>query len=214
MRLSEFASALWQAGVINVTLTLASFPLAVAVACVAAAVRIGRVPVLAAGARAYVDAVRMTPLLLHLFFVFFALPKIGISFDAWTAAVITIAVHFGAYQAEVVRSAYESVPEGLHEAADTLGMGRLTRLRRVTLPVAVRVAIPPLTNTLIEMFRGTAVVSLVAIQDIVFTSVLLTNQNRGSSPELFALVALFFIVICVPAQQLLRILERRVALPS
>lgn len=213
MTIEAFARELFAAGATNLLLTALAFPIAVLLAAATAAIRIADVPVARRIVKIYVDAVRMTPLLLHLFFAFFALPKLGIVLDATTAAIATIGVHYAAYQSEILRAAYLSVAPGLHEASETLGMTTATRLRRVTFPLAIRVAIPPMANTLVEMFRGTSVVALVAIHDIVFTGVLLVNRNIGSSPIVFSLVAVYFVVFAVPATQAIRRLEKRVAVP-
>jgi His/Glu/Gln/Arg/opine family amino acid ABC transporter permease subunit len=208
----DFARDLAEAARVNLTVAGAAFPLALLVAALIAAVRVSRVPVLSQVLGGYVDAIRMTPLLLHLFFVFFALPLWGIRFGAWTASVITMAFHFGAYQSEVFRAAHTSLPKGTTEAATVLGLRGWTRLRRVTGPLALRVAIPPTANTLVELFRGTAVVSLVAVQDVVFKGTLLIQSNRGSSPTVFLLIAIFFVLVCYPAGIAIRALERRFAI--
>lgn len=208
----DFARELSGAAWVNLTVAGAAFPLALLVAAVIAGLRQVRVPLLSGALGAYVDAIRMTPLLLHLFFVFFALPLWGVTFTAWTAAVVTMAFHFGAYQSEVFRAAFASLPKGTTEAATVLGLRGWTRLRRVTGPLALRVATPPTANTLVELFRGTAVVSLVAVQDVVFKGTLLIQTNRGSSPTVFALVALFFVIVCYPAGVGIRALERRFAI--
>lgn len=212
MTLGELAVQLFPAGMVNVVLTLLAFPCALAVAFLVAAIRLMRIPVLGTLTAAYVDVVRMTPLLLHLFFVFYALPFVGITIDAWPAAIIVFAFGAGAYQSEAVRSAYLSVPTPLVEAAEVLGMTRMTRLRRVMLPIAVRVAIPPLSNTLLEMFRATSFVALLALPDIVFTGLFLINRYHRPAETLF-LIAVFFIAIGYPAGLLIRRLERRVAIP-
>jgi polar amino acid transport system permease protein len=207
-----FGGQLADAATVNLTLTVLAFPLAIVVAALIALLRSLRVPLLGLVLGAYVDAIRMTPLLLHLFFVFFGLPLLGVTLTAKTAAVLTMGLHFGAYQSEVFRAAFSSVPRGIREAADVIGMRGVTLLHRVTGPLALRVAIPPTTNTLIELFRGTAIVSLVAVQDILFKGTLLIQTNRGSSPVVFTLVALFFVAVCYPAGQLVRVLERRFAI--
>lgn len=212
MTIGELAGQLLPAGSVNILVTLASFPLALIVATAVAAVRIARIPMLGTVVAAYVDVIRMTPLLLHLFFVFYALPFAGLAIDAWPAAIITFALGVGAYQSEAIRSAYLSVPRELVEAADVLGMSRWTRLQRVMMPIAVRVAIPPLANTLLEMFRATSLVALLALPDIVLTATLLINRYHRPAETLF-LVAVFFVALGFPAARLIRVLERRVAIP-
>ena len=212
MEIATIAQQLLPAGLVNIIVTLVSFPLALIVAVLVAAIRLLRIPLLAQLCALYVDIVRMTPLVLHLFFFFFALPLIGIVFTANASVIIVMALHVGAYQSEVVRAAYLSIPKGLFEAAEVLGIDRLVRLRRVSIPLALRVAIPPLANTLIEMFRATSVVALVTIHDIVYKGFSLSNSiNRPT--EIFLVIGAYFALIGIPAAWAIRRLERRVALP-
>jgi L-cystine transport system permease protein len=211
LEILRIVGQLLPAGLVNIVVTLVSFPLALVVAVMVAAVRLLRIPVLAQICAIYVDVVRMTPLVLHLFF-FFALPLIGIVFSADASVVIAMAFHIGAYQSEVVRAAYLSVPNGLHEAAEVLGIDSLMRLRRVSVPVALRVAIPPLANTLLEMFRATSVVALVTIHDIVYSGFSLSNIIHRPT-EIFLVIGVYFAIFGVPATWLIRRLERRMALP-
>jgi cystine transport system permease protein len=212
LQIGAIASQLLSAGLVNIVVTLVSFPLALVVAVAIAAVRLLRIPVLAQLLAIYVDVIRMTPLVLHLFFFFFALPLVGIVFDANTSVVIAMAFHIGAYQSEVVRAAYLSVPVGLHEASEVLGINALLRVRRVVAPIALRVAIPPLANTLLEMFRATSVVALVTIHDIVYSGFSLSNIIHRPT-EVFLVVGFFFAVVGVPSAWLIRRLEQRLALP-
>lgn len=197
------------AGGVNLVLTAIGFPLAILVALATASIRIAAVPVISQILTVYVDFVRMTPLILHLFFVFYALPIVGIRLDSWTAAILTMSLHYGAYLSEAFRAAYQSVPRGFTEASEVLGMRTLVRLRRMTVPLSVRVAIPPTANTLIDFFRGTSVVAIVAVPDIVYTALSVIQRNPGSSPLVFALVAAFFVAIVVPATALIKRFERK-----
>ncbi|MBX3194113.1 MAG: ABC transporter permease subunit [Microbacteriaceae bacterium] len=205
----DLFGVLFAAGLVNVQLTVLAFPLAIAVALVTAAIRIVGIPFLAPIVVGYVEIVRTTPLLLHLFFVFYVLPLFGLVLDAWPAAVLTFALHFGAYLSEVFRAAHTSISTGVLEAATVLGLRGATRVRRITIPVAIRVAFPPTANTLIEAFRSTPVVALVAVPDILFAALSYIRANPGTSIVPLGIVALFFCVTCIPTTMLLRRLERR-----
>ncbi|HWM35422.1 MAG TPA: ABC transporter permease subunit [Pseudolysinimonas sp.] len=205
----DLVASLFAAGLVNVQLIAIAFPLAILVALVAAGIRITRIPILAPIIIAYVELVRTTPLLLHLFFVFYVLPMFGIALDAWPAAVLTFALHFGAYLSEVFRAAHGTIATGIMEAATVLGLRGGVRLRRITLPVAIRVAFPPTANTLIEAFRSTPVVALVALPDILFNALSYIRANPGTSILPLGIVALFFCITCIPTTMLLRRLERR-----
>lgn len=207
----ELTRALVAAGWVNITLTIATFPLMLLVGGVIAVLRSIRFRPLNIILGIYVDAIRATPLLLHLFFVFFGLPMWGIRFDAWTSALIMLTLHFAAYQSEVFRSAISSIPKTVVEASVALGIAGFTRFRRVTVPLAFRIALPPTANTLVDLFRGTAIVSLVAVQDIVFKGTIMLQTYKGESPTIFLIIALFFVVVGYPMSMFVRSLERKFA---
>jgi cystine transport system permease protein len=218
--LLEIAVALAPAAKNTLLLTVVCYPLALLVATSFASLRLARIPVVSHAAAAVVDFLRITPLLLQLLFVYYALPLMGVRLEAWPSAVATLALHIGAYQSEIIRSAYLSVPKGLSEAARVLGMPDRLRVVRIVVPVALRVAIPPTATTLLDTFRSTAVVSLVGVGDILYqaqifiASELALGTGRGLvTTPVFLMLLVFFVGVGYPAARLIRTLERRVALP-
>jgi His/Glu/Gln/Arg/opine family amino acid ABC transporter permease subunit len=208
--LSDIALALIPAAKNTILLTLICYPLAVLVATGAAALRLARIPLLSQLTAVVVDFLRITPLLLQLLFVYYGLPLVGVRMDSWPSAIATLAIHVGAYQSEIVRSSYLSVPRGLSEAARTLGMTDRIRVWRIVLPLAL----------LLDTFRSTAVVSLVAVDDILYRAqqIIQTNLALGTpggllTTPVYFVVMVFFVGVGYPAARMLRTLERRVALP-
>ena len=153
------ASVLWEAlprilsaGLtMTIPLTLISFSLAMVLAVVVALVQYANVPVLRQVAQFYIWVIRGTPLLVQLFIIFYGLPSVGIMLDAFPAAVIAFAINEGAYCAETMRGALESVPQGQLEAGYCVGMTWWQIMRRIVLPQALRTAVPALSNSLIGM---------------------------------------------------------------
>ncbi len=127
----------------TIPLTLISFSLAMVIAVAVALVQYANVPVLRQIARFYIWVIRGTPLLVQLFIIFYGLPSLGIMLDAFTAAVIAFAFNEGAYCAETMRGALESVPQGQLEAGSCVGMTWWQIMRRIVLPQALRTAVPP-----------------------------------------------------------------------
>jgi cystine transport system permease protein len=150
----------------TIPLTAVAFALGLVLALVTALMRLSRVRLVAWVARAYVSVFRGTPLLVQLFIVFYGLPSLGLTLGTWTSAIIAFSLNVGAYASEVVRAAILSVPRGQWEAAATIGMDHRTALRRVVLPQAARVAVPPLSNTLISLVKDTSLASIVLFTDI------------------------------------------------
>ena len=121
---------------------------------------------LSALARFYISIIRGTPLLVQLFVIFYGLPSTGLLIDPWPSAVIAFSLNVGGYAAEVIRAAILSVPKGQWEAGFTIGMSRTTTLRRVILPQAARVSVPPLSNTFISLVKDTSLASLILVTEL------------------------------------------------
>jgi cystine transport system permease protein len=177
-------------------LTAISFVLGLVLALVVALMRLSPVAPVRALARGYVSLIRGTPLLLQLFIIYYGLPSIGATIDPFPSAVIAFTLNVGGYASEVVRASILAVPRGQWEAAATVGMGYPTTLRRIVLPQATRVAVPPLSNTLIALVKDTSLASTIQVTE------LLRKAQEAAAPtyEFFALygvAALYYWVICL-----------------
>ncbi|MCM0606155.1 MAG: ABC transporter permease subunit [Xanthomonadaceae bacterium] len=115
---------------------------------------------------AYIEVVRGTPLLIQLFFIFYALPHIGIKLSPFIAAVIGLGFNYAAYEAENYRAGILSVPRGQMEAARALGMTEAQALRHVILPQALRLVIPPVTNDFISLLKDSSLVSIITLVEL------------------------------------------------
>jgi cystine transport system permease protein len=177
-------------------LTAISFVLGLVLALVVALLRLSPVSPLRALARGYVSLIRGTPLLLQLFIIYYGLPSLGVTIDPFPSAVIAFTLNVGGYASEVVRAAILAVPRGQWEAAATVGMGYQATLRRIVLPQATRVAVPPLSNTLIALVKDTSLASTIQVTE------LLRKAQEVAAPtyEFFALygvAAVYYWVICL-----------------
>ena len=165
-----FWTSLWpivQGGLTGtIPLSLASFVLGLLLALVVALMRLSGNAVLAALGRAYVSIIRGTPLLVQLFVIFYGLPSIGIVIPPWPSAIIAFSLNVGGYAAEIIRASILSVPKGQWEAGHTIGMSRGLTLRRVILPQAARVSVPPLSNTFISLVKDTSLASLILVTEL------------------------------------------------
>lgn len=150
----------------TIPLALVSFAVGLVIALAVALMRLSGNGVVRWLGRAYVSVIRGTPLLVQLFVVFYGLPSLGVKLDPWPSAIIAFALNVGGYAAEVIRAAILSVPHGQWEAAHTIGMGRGLALRRIVLPQAVRVSVPPLSNTFISLVKDTSLASLILVTEL------------------------------------------------
>lgn len=202
--LSSFGKILTAGLAMTVPLTLLSFSIGLLIAIITAMIRYARVPVLDAIARFYIWVIRGTPLLVQLFVVFYGLPKTGITIEAFPAALIVFSVNEGAYCAETMRAALESVPVGQIEAGYCVGMNYLQIMRRILLPQALRTAFPPLSNSLIGLVKDTSLASNITIAEMLVT----TQRIVARTYEPLALyleVGLIYLLICTA----LTFLQRR-----
>lgn len=152
--------------VYTLPLSLITFVIGLALAVVTALARISTIKPFQWIARFYVSAIRGTPLLVQLFILFYGLGSIGIVIDPFPAAVIGFSLNVGAYASEVIRAAILSIPKGQWEAAQMIGMSYSQSLRRVILPQATRVSIPPLSNTFISLVKDTSLASLILVTEM------------------------------------------------
>jgi len=115
---------------------------------------------------AYIEVVRGTPLLIQLYVIYYGLPNIGIQLNAFVAAVLGMGLNYAAYEAEIYRAGFLSVPKGQHEAAKSLGLTSRQTLWHVVLPQAVRTILPPSTNDFIALFKDTSLVSIITVTEL------------------------------------------------
>ena len=151
---------------VTIPLTAIAFALALLIAVTAALIQFARVKVLRQLCRFYIWVFRGTPLLVQLFVVFYGMPRVGIVIDPFPAAVIVFSLNEGAYCAEIIRAALESVPPGQLEAGYCVGMSYLQTMRRIILPQAMRTAFPSLSNSLIAMVKDTSLAANITVTEM------------------------------------------------
>ncbi|MBD5170260.1 MAG: amino acid ABC transporter permease [Oscillibacter sp.] len=150
----------------TIPLTVIAFSFAMIIAVAAALVQFAKVKVLRQLCRFYIWVFRGTPLLVQLFVVFYGLPRLGIVIEPFPAAVIVFSLNEGAYCAEIIRAALESVPPGQLEAGYCVGMSYLQTMRRIILPQAMRTAFPSLSNSLIAMVKDTSLAANITVTEM------------------------------------------------
>ncbi|WP_230206386.1 amino acid ABC transporter permease [Microbacterium gorillae] len=198
----------------TIPLSLASFAIGLVIAFGVALMRLSHNALLRWLARAYVSVIRGTPLLVQLFVIFYGLPSIGVTVPPWPSAILALALNVGGYAAEVIRAAILSVPKEQWEAGFMIGMSRGETLWRIILPQAIRVAIPPLSNTFISLVKDSSLASLVLVTELFRQA----QQIASASYEFLAIyieAAAVYWVICLVLSwgqsRIERKLENRVA---
>jgi polar amino acid transport system permease protein len=157
----------------------------------------------------YIDIFRATPVLVVLILVYYALPFVGINLSSWTCVILAFSLVMAAYSAEVFRSGIESVPRGQFEAAAALGIPFLITLRKVVLPQAIRIVIPPTTSNCVSLFKDTSLASTVALPELLKEAQ--DAQAFYANPSPLIGMAVIYILFLWPMVRLVSLLEKRFA---
>ena len=208
--LESFPKILLPGLTVTIPLTAIAFSCALVIEVIVALVQFAQVKVLRKVARFYIWIFRGTPLLVQLFVVFFGLSRVGILLPPFPAAVIVFSLNEGAYCAETVRAALESVPKGQLEAGLCAGLSYLQTIFRIVLPQAMRTAFPPLSNSLISMVKDTSLAA-----NITVTEMFMVTQRivaRTYEPLLLYLeVGLIYLIFSTVLTKLQGVGERKLA---
>ena len=180
---------------VTIPLALVSFILGLILAFFTALARLSSNKLLQSIAQFYVWIIRGTPLLVQLFIIFYGLPSLGITLNAYVAATIAFSMSVGAYGSETIRAAIESIPKEQWEAGQTLGMTYAQILKRIILPQAARVSTPPLFNAFIGLVKDTSLAASVTVVELFRKA----QEVAGVTFEplwLYTEAALIYLIIC------------------
>ena len=195
---------------VTVPLTILSFALALIIALIVALIQYANIKILRQICRFYIWIIRGTPLLVQLYIVFFGLPSVGVVLEAFPAALIVLGFNEGAYMAETMRGALESVSAGQVEAGYCVGMNYLQIMTHVVLPQAFRTAFPTLGNSLISMLKETSMAATITVMEM-FRQAQVINGRVYESLGLYCEVALIYLAFCTILTWLQRLGEKKLA---
>lgn len=200
----------WAALKVTIPLTIISFVIGLLIALGVAIARMSTNPLAFIPARLFISVFRGIPVLVLLLLIYFGLPQFGWKLAPFTAAVIGFSLNVAGYGAEIIRAAIQSVPRGQWEAARTIGMNQRTTLRRLIIPQAARTAVPPLSNTLIDLVKSTSLASAILVVE------LLRQAQIAAAPTfkfftLYGLAAIYYWLISVALSFVQARVEKRVS---
>jgi polar amino acid transport system substrate-binding protein len=156
----------------------------------------------------YVEFFRGTPVLVQLLFLYFGLPVIGLAMPGWLTALVGLGLNYAAYESQVYRAALEAIPRGQWEAAYSLGMSPALAFRRIISPQAFRIALPPMTNDFVSLFKDTSVAYVISVWELATAYRELANAT-GKFLLLGVVVSAFYLAMSLPMASLARRLERK-----
>jgi polar amino acid transport system substrate-binding protein len=203
--LRQYQTRLFDAAFVTIALSVCSMPLAMALGLLIALGRLYGPRPLGAVLSGYVELIRGTPLMLQLFVLFYLL-----KLPPWVAGISGLAINYSAYEAEIYRAGLQAIPPGQMEAALALGMSRTMALRRVIVPQAVRIVIPPVTNDFIALFKDTSVCSVITLVELTKQYSILANSTGGAIEFALAVAALY-LMMSVPLSWFSRWSESRLS---
>ena len=184
---------------LQITMVIALFSMffALMLGVVIGVARMSKFAIFHLPARLYISFMRGTPLLVFVFILYYGLPVIGLEFNnAVVAAIVGVSLNFGGYLAEVVRSAILSVPRGQWEAAATLQMDYFQTLRKIVIPQATRIALPPTFNIFMDVVKGTSLASVITVQELLYSARLVAGRTYDSM-TMYISAALIYWMVCI-----------------
>ncbi len=209
-KMPYYLGKLLRAALVTVELSFLSMPLAIAIGLLVALGRLYGPTWIRLPLEAYVEFLRGTPLLMQLFVLYYLLPQFtGISLPEFWTGVLGLAINYSAYEAENYRAGLLAIPRGQMEAALSLGMSTRTALRRVIVPQAVRIVIPPVTNDFIALFKDTSVVSMISVIELTGEYRFLINNHPRLMLEFGLMTATLYLLMSYPLSLVARRMETR-----
>ena len=207
---SGYLQLILNGALVTIQLTVMGSALALVMAFLAGLGRLSRFFAVRSLATAYIEFVRGTAIFVQLFWVYFVLPFAGVTLTPMQAGVLALGLNVGAYAAEVVRGAVQSVGKEQYEACVALNLGRWQCMRHVILPQAVLVMLPTFGNNAIELLKATSIVSLISLTDMTFQAQVVRAQTGNTLVPFAVILVLYFAMALVIAWGV-RALERRMS---
>lgn len=197
---------------LGLVLAVMSILIGCAIGLVAAFAMLSKVPLARGLASGYVTAIRNTPILVLIFFTYFALPQLGLRIDKIESFVLTLSIYAGAYLTEVFRGGLLALPAGLREAGLAIGLSERQIKAYIVVPIMLRNVLPSLSNNFISLFKDTSLAAAIAVPELTFYARQI-NVNSFRVIETWLVASCLYVAACYLIAFGLRGLERRLAIP-
>ena len=205
---AEFLPILMQGVALTIAVTIGSLILSTLLGMVWALMRVSGVGVLTGLSGGLINVIRGIPIIVLLFYLYFVMPDLGIALSALQAAIIGLGIAYSAYQAENFRAGIEAIDKGQIEAAQAIGMSWWQTMRRVVLPQAVKIVLPPYGNVMIMMLKDSSQASTITVAELALQGKLIASSTFKNT-SVFTLVALMYLTMSIPLILLVRHFEKR-----
>lgn len=207
----EFLPILLKGAVVTIEITFCSLVLSTVLGLLLALMRVSDNRVVSNTAATFINVIRGLPIIVQLFYIYFVLPDLGVQLSAFQAGFIGLGIAYSVYQAENFRAGIQAIDHGQIEAAQSIGMRGTMIMRRVVLPQAFRIALPPYGNTLVMMLKDSSLASTITVAEMTRAGQLIASSTFQNM-TVFTLVALLYLGLSLPLVYGLRRLEHRLGL--
>jgi len=204
----EFLPILMSGVALTIIVTLGSLVLSTVLGLVWALMRVSGIGVLSGFSGALINVIRGIPIIVLLFYLYFVMPEFGVTLTALQAAILGLGIAYSAYQAENFRAGIEAIDKGQIEAAQAIGMSWWQTMRRVVLPQAVKIVLPPYGNVMIMMLKDSSQASTITVAELALQGKLIASSTFKNT-SVFTLVALMYLTMSIPLILLVRHFEKR-----
>jgi polar amino acid transport system permease protein len=198
---------------LTIAVTVCALVLASLMGLVWALLRTSGIRCLSAPTRVFVELLRGVPILVVLFYLYFVMPDLGVDLTAFQAGVLGLALTYSCYIGETFRAGIEAVDCGQTEAAKSIGMKHGLMMRRVVLPQAVRIIMPPYANNVVMLLKDSSQVSVISVTELTMQGKMLASSNFDNL-TVFSLVAILYLCLAVPLNLIMRRVEHKMRLPG
>jgi polar amino acid transport system permease protein len=205
---AEFLPILLQGVGLTILVTLGSLILSTILGLVWALLRVSGVRTLSLLTAGLINVIRGIPIIVLLFYLYFVMPDFGVTLTALQAAILGLGIAYSAYQAENFRAGIEAIDKGQIEAAQTIGMGWWLTMRRVVLPQAVKIVLPPYGNIMIMLLKDSSQASTITVAELALQGKLIASSTFKNT-SVFTLVALMYLTMSIPLILLVRHFENK-----
>lgn len=209
---AEFLPILLEGVRLTILVTIGSLILSTLLGLVWAMMRVSSIKLVSQFSAGIINVIRGIPIIVQLFYIYFVMPDLGVSFTALQAAIIGLGIAYSAYQAENFRAGIEAIDKGQIEAAQTIGMGWWMTMRRVVLPQAIRLVLPPYGNTMIMMLKDSSQASTITVAELALQGKLIASSTFKNT-SVFTLVAVLYLVMSIPLILFVRHFEKKTSRP-
>ena len=204
----EFFPILMSGVALTIVVTIGSLLLSTVLGLIWAMMRVSGIKVLSMLSASLINVIRGIPIIVLLFYLYFVMPDLGVTLSALQAAILGLGIAYSAYQAENFRAGIEAIDKGQIEAAQAIGMSWWQTMRRVVLPQAVRIVLPPYGNVMIMMLKDSSQASTITVAELALQGKLIASSTFKNT-SVFTLVALMYLTMSIPLILLVRHFEKR-----